>query len=93
MDRAERIRRRLSEALPCERVEVADRSHLHAGHAGAAPGGQTHYSVVVVSASFAGMTRVARQRAVNELLKDEFGSGLHALELQTRTPEEDEARR
>lgn len=92
MDRAERIRRRLAEGLDCERIEVVDRSHLHAGHLGAAPGGQTHYAVTVVAASFRGLSRVDRQRAVNQLVQDEFSTGLHALELVTRTPEEERAR-
>lgn len=69
-------------------VAILDESHRHAGHAGAAPGGQTHYTVQVVSPAFASMSRVARSRAVHEALAGEFGSGLHALSLRLMTPEE-----
>ena len=67
---------------------VVDDSAKHAGHAGATPGGETHYSVLMVSAAFTGVNRVARSRAVHDVLADEFGSGLHALALTLRTPEE-----
>ncbi|MBX9699000.1 MAG: BolA family transcriptional regulator, partial [Acetobacteraceae bacterium] len=67
---------------------VQDDSHRHAGHAGARPEGETHYSVAVVSPAFAGLSRVARSRAVHERLAAEFGTGLHALALTLRTPEE-----
>jgi BolA protein len=86
--RADRIAAALAAAfLPAE-VEVVDDSHRHAGHAGAAPGGETHYNVRVVSPAFAGMNRVARSRAAHEALAAEFASGLHALALTLKTPEE-----
>lgn len=69
-------------------LRVADDSALHAGHAGARPGGETHYSVLVVSPAFQGQTRIARSRAVHALLENEFAAGLHALALTLRTPEE-----
>jgi BolA protein len=86
--RAHRIQDLLQARLAPAEVTVQDDSHLHAGHAGAAPGGQTHYSVRVVSAAFAGQSRVARSRAVHALLEAEFGTGLHALSLRLLTPEE-----
>ena len=86
--RADRIRQALEAAFPPARVSVADDSHRHAGHAGAAPGGETHYTVTVVSPAFAGLSRVARSRAAHAALAAEFGSGLHALSLQLATPEE-----
>ena len=58
-----------------------DESHLHHGHAGAAPGGETHYSVRIRASAFAGLSRLARHRAVNDVLKAEFASGLHALHI------------
>lgn len=70
------------------RIEVVDDSAKHAGHAGAAPGGQTHYSVLLVSESFTGMNRVARSRAVHAALEAEFSAGLHALALTLRAPAE-----
>lgn len=70
------------------RIEVMDDSAKHAGHAGAAPGGQTHYSVLLVSEAFTGMNRVARSRAVPAALEAEFSGGLHALALTLRAPAE-----
>ena len=86
--RAERMRALLSHALAPVLLEVRDDSSLHAGHAGAAPGGETHYSVLVVSDRFQGQNRVARHRLVNAALQAEFSGGLHALALTLRTPEE-----
>ena len=86
--RAERIQETLQAALAPADVEVVDDSARHAGHAGAQPGGETHYSVLAVSAKFEGLSRVARHRLVNEALGAEFGGGLHALSLTLRTPGE-----
>ncbi|WP_372620997.1 BolA family protein [Falsiroseomonas sp.] len=86
--RADRIAEALRAAFPPAEVTVSDDSHRHAGHAGARPEGETHYSVRVVSPVFAGMTRVARSRAAHAALADEFGTGLHALALELKTPEE-----
>ncbi|MDN3568901.1 BolA family protein [Paeniroseomonas aquatica] len=86
--RAERIEQALQAAFAAAQVAVQDDSRQHAGHAGAAPGGETHYSVVVVSPDFAGMGRLARSRAVHALLAPEFAAGLHALSLRLLTPEE-----
>jgi BolA protein len=86
--RADRIRTALEAAFAPARVSVTDDSQRHAGHAGARPGGETHYTVAVVSAAFAGQSRVARSRAVHAVLDAEFGTGLHALSLQLATPEE-----
>ena len=87
-DRAARIAAALHAAFPPAEVQVVDDSHRHAGHAGAAPGGETHYSVRVVSTAFAGLNRVARSRAVHEALAAEFAGGMHALALTLKTPEE-----
>lgn len=86
--REARMRTILLSAFAEAEVSILDESHRHAGHAGAAPGGQTHYAVRVVSPAFAGMSRVARSRAVHAALEQEFGSGLHALSLRLQTPEE-----
>ncbi len=89
--RAERIGDTLGAALAPSVLVVDDESARHAGHAGAAPGGQTHYAVLVVSDAFAGQSRVARSRRVHDLLAGEFTAGLHALSLILRTPEEHSA--
>lgn len=85
--RADRIRDALA-ALNPSVVSVQDDSSKHAGHMGARPGGETHYSVLVVSDAFTGQGRVARHRMVNAALEAEFAGGLHALSLVLRTPVE-----
>lgn len=87
-NRADRIEALIREHFSPVLLRVADDSQLHAGHAGAQPGGETHYSVLVVAPAFQGMTRIARSRAVHALLDAEFRAGLHALALTLRTPEE-----
>jgi BolA protein len=87
-NRADRIAEALRAAFAPASVEVVDDSHRHAGHAGARPGGETHYSVRVVSSAFEGMSRVARSRAVHDALAGEFSGGLHALALTLKTPGE-----
>ncbi|MFA5121567.1 BolA family protein [Zavarzinia sp.] len=91
MRMADRIRRTLESALAPATVAVIDDSGRHAGHAGNAGGGETHFQVRVVSPAFAGQGRVARHRRVNDLLAGEFGRGLHALQLTLLTPDEDAA--
>ncbi|WPB86092.1 BolA family protein [Sediminicoccus rosea] len=86
--RAERIHAALTQGFAPLRLEVVDDSHRHAGHAGARPEGETHYSVLLVSEAFIGMNRVARSRAVHEALASEFAGGLHALALTLRAPAE-----
>ena len=86
--RADRITLRLTEALAPATVTVHDDSGLHAGHAGVDAHGETHYRVRVVSPALAGLTRVDRHRRILSLLADEFATGLHALVIDARTPEE-----
>ncbi|MCJ2056529.1 BolA family transcriptional regulator [Methylobacterium sp. J-048] len=69
-------------------LDVIDESHLHAGHSGARPGGETHYRLDIVASAFEGKSRVERHRLVNALLDDAFKRGLHALALRARTPAE-----
>jgi BolA protein len=87
-DRASRIEAALRAAFAPSLLQIRDDSARHAGHAGARPEGETHYSVLMVAEGFAGMGRVARSRRVHEVLAAEFGSGLHALALTLRSPEE-----
>jgi stress-induced morphogen len=88
--RAKRIDAILRQAFAPALLQVTDDSSKHAGHAGAAPGGETHFSVLCVSDAFAGQNRVLRSRAVHELLAGELAGGLHALALNLRTTEEQE---
>jgi BolA family transcriptional regulator, general stress-responsive regulator len=86
----ERIKAKIEAALAPERLEVINESHLHAGHQGGAMdgSGETHFRVRVVSPAFAGMGRVARHRALNELLSDELAGSVHALALEPAAPGE-----
>lgn len=78
----------LRDKLSATEVEVEDESHLHAGHAGARGGGK-HLRALVVSAAFEGKSLVARHRMVNAALAELLQNGaIHALALDTRTPEE-----
>lgn len=90
--RADRLHAALTQTFAPAILRVEDDSAHHAGHSGAQEGGQSHYSVLLVSAAFQGQTRVARSRAVHAALAAEFGSaeqgGMHALALTLRTPEE-----
>lgn len=90
MSYADRIRRKITDGLAPVRLELVDQSHRHAGHAGAAPGGETHFELVVVTAAFAGLSRVARQRRVHELLAEELSERVHALSIRAMTPDEDQ---
>jgi BolA family transcriptional regulator, general stress-responsive regulator len=90
--RVERMEGLLRAAFAPSYLAIEDESARHAGHSGASPAGETHYRVAMVSAAFEGRSRVERQRAVNAVLAGEFASGLHALSLILRTPEEAPAR-
>ncbi len=82
------IRAKLTAAFAPERLEVVDQSHKHKGHAGWREGGETHFHVTLVSGSFAGQSRVARQRAVYAALAEELAGPVHALEVSARAPGE-----
>lgn len=87
------IEEKLTAALAPLTLTVKNESHLHAGHAGA-PGegedghGASHFRLLVVSQTFTGMSRVARQRKVNEALAEELAGPVHALAMKTLTPDE-----
>ncbi|MBX2832880.1 MAG: BolA family transcriptional regulator [Rhodospirillales bacterium] len=88
MQVANQIREILSAEFAPTELQIIDDSSKHAGHSGADPRGESHFSVLVVSDKFDGKNRVNRQRlvygALNELLKDR----VHALALKTMTPAE-----
>ncbi len=84
----ERIETRLRAAFEPQSLQVIDDSAAHAGHGGARPGGETHFHVVLVSAAFAGLSRVKRHQSVYAALAAEIAGGVHALSLETRAPGE-----
>jgi len=83
---ADGINEKLSAGLSPTNLVIEDDSHRHAGHAGARPGGESHFNVTVESAAFVGLTPVARQRLVHRLLAEELAGPVHALSLTLRTP-------
>ena len=78
----------MTEAFGPTALDVVDDSAQHAGHAGASAGGETHYTIRMVSAAFTGQSRVSRSRSVHAHLGQEFATGLHALTLVLRAPGE-----
>jgi BolA family transcriptional regulator, general stress-responsive regulator len=83
------IRAKLEAAFQPKELTVEDDSAKHAGHSGARPGGETHFSVRLVADSFAGLSRVERQRRVYAALAEELKPNrVHALALTTLTPAE-----
>jgi len=85
MSVAKTIERKLKEAFSPSRLMVQDESHMHAGHAGARPEGESHFRVEIASGHFKGMSRVAQQRAVYEVLAEELATDIHALALTVRS--------
>ena len=84
----ETIKNKLQEAFQPSQLEVRNVSHQHAGHAGSPGTGESHFEVELTSAQFEGMSKVARQRAVYGILREEMAGPVHALALKTRSPEE-----
>jgi BolA protein len=82
------ITNRLREAFSPESLEVSDESHLHEGHAGHRPGGETHFRVYIVSAAFEGKSRIERHRMINSTLAAELAGGVHALAIKAEAPGE-----
>ena len=82
------IREKLTAALAPTELQVVNNSHRHAGHASSPGTGESHFSVVVVSAVFAGKSRLERHRLVNAALAEELQGGVHALAITALTPEE-----
>ncbi|GLK52079.1 BolA family protein [Maricaulis virginensis] len=88
MSMRDTIQARLEAALSPQQLDVRDDSHLHAGHAGARPGGESHFTVEIVAEAFAGRSRVERHRLVNEALSHELARQIHALVIRARAPGE-----
>ena len=79
---------RLRAALAPARIELSDDSEQHRGHGGYNPAGESHFSLVVESAAFAGKSRVERQRMVYAALGDLMRERVHALTVKARAPGE-----
>ena len=88
MSARDTITNKLNEAFAPQSLDVSDESHLHEGHAGHRPGGETHFRVYIVSPAFEGKSRIDRQRMINTLLAAELAGSVHALAMKVLAPGE-----
>ena len=88
MSTRDAIINKLREAFMPESLDVADESHLHEGHAGHRPGGETHFRVYIVSPAFEGKSRIERHRLINATLSGELAGSVHALAIKAQAPGE-----
>ena len=86
MTAKDRITSTLDAAFHPARLNVVDESHLHKGHAGHRPEGETHFRVTIAATAFDGKSRIEAHRMINAALADEFTRGLHALAIRVETP-------
>lgn len=77
------IEEKLNQALQPAFLDVINESHMHGGSAT-----ESHFKVVIASATFEGQMLIKRHRAVNAVLADELNGQIHALSLHTMTPDE-----
>ena len=90
---ADTIRQRLTAELAPSRLDLVDESAKHAGHASARPEGESHFRMLIVAATFAGKTRVERQRMVFAALGSLMHTDIHAISITALTPDEARERR
>ena len=88
MSARDNIIHKLREAFAPESLDVADESHLHEGHAGHRPGGETHFRLYIVSQAFEGKSRIERHRMINAVLAAELADTVHALAIKAQAPDE-----
>ncbi len=84
----ETMKVKLEAAFAPVSLSIVNDSARHAGHAGDDGSGESHFSIDIVSAAFAGKSRVARHRMVNEALAEELAGRIHALAVKARAPGE-----
>ncbi|KAK6811917.1 hypothetical protein RU639_012398 [Aspergillus parasiticus] len=88
------IREKITTAFSPSNLIIRNDSHLHAHHAPmqGSTSKETHFHVTITSESFKSKMQPARHRMVYALLKEEMDreGGIHALQLRTRTPEEEQ---
>jgi BolA family transcriptional regulator, general stress-responsive regulator len=82
------IHDKLTSAFRPSRLEVHDDSDRHQGHAGARPGGESHFNVTIQAEAFRGQPKVARQRMVYRALSEELAGPVHALSVKALAPGE-----
>jgi BolA protein len=84
------IAEKLTKTFAPAQLDVVDESHLHAGHAGHRPGGESHFRIHIVSEAFRGKSRLERHRMINAALSGEFEAGVHALAIHASAPGENQ---
>ena len=80
--------RRLETTLAPTRLELVDDSEQHRGHGGYNPSGESHFTLTIESAAFAGKSRVERQRMIYRALGDLLHERVHALSIKASAPGE-----
>jgi len=85
--RIARMRELLVAEFAPAQLDIVDESHKHAGHAGARDG-RGHFRVRIVAAAFTGLSPVQRHQRVYAALGAMMQTDIHALALETRTPDE-----
>ncbi len=85
---ASEMKRRLEAALQPTRIDLVDDSEAHRGHGGHNPAGESHFTLAIESAAFAGRSRVERQRLVYAALGDLMRERVHALSIKATAPGE-----
>jgi BolA protein len=80
---------RLNSALSPTRIELSDDSEQHRGHGGYNPAGESHFTLRIESAEFAGNNRVQRQRMIYAALGDLMHERIHALSIRATAPGEE----
>ncbi|KAF3438379.1 hypothetical protein FNV43_RR21141 [Rhamnella rubrinervis] len=93
VSRATKIKTKLQSAFEARILELEDVSHRHASHAAVKgnpnfAAGETHFNLRIVSPRFEGQSLVKRHRMVYDALAEELQSGLHALSIVAKTPQE-----
>jgi BolA protein len=85
---AREIEQLLTAAFTPSHLTVVNDSARHSGHSGDDGSGESHFTVEIESAAFAGVSRLQRQRMVNAALGDIPGQRVHALAIKARAPGE-----
>lgn len=84
---ADEMKQLLTEAFAPSQLEIINDSAKHSGHSGDDGSGESHFTIVIESAKFSGVSRLQRQRMVNAALGDIPGQRVHALAIKAIAPD------
>ena len=73
---------KLTNSLRPKTLEVINNSHLHSGHLGDDGSGETHFAIKISAEGLENLSAIQAHRKINEILKEEFKIGMHALEIR-----------